>query len=40
MIRKEEAGGRPIGHEGFIKTLENKLKRSFDRKSIGRPAIK
>ena len=38
-IRKEEAGGRPIGSEGFIKTLENKLKRSFDRKSMGRPVI-
>ena len=39
-IRKEEAGGRPIGSEGFIKTLENKLKRSFDIKLMGRPVIK
>jgi putative transposase len=39
-IRKEEAGGRPIGHEGFIKSIENKLKRKFDRKPMGRPAKK
>jgi hypothetical protein len=39
-IRKEEAEGRPIGHEGFIKSIENKLKRKFDRKPMGRPTKK
>ena len=36
-IRREESGGRPIGTESFIKGLENKLKRSFDRGMPGRP---
>ena len=36
-IRREESGGRPIGTESFIKGLESKLKRSFDRGMPGRP---
>jgi len=38
MIRKEESGGRPIGSELFIKKLEKKLNRSFNRKIAGRPS--
>ncbi|MCD6430383.1 MAG: hypothetical protein J7L57_04085, partial [Deltaproteobacteria bacterium] len=38
MIRKEESGGRPIGSESFIKKLEKKLNRSFNRKTAGRPS--
>ena len=36
-IRREESGGRPIGTESFIKGLESKLKKSFDRGMPGRP---
>ena len=36
-IRREESGGRPIGTETFIKSIETKLKRSFNRGYPGRP---
>lgn len=39
-IRREESGGRPIGTESFIKGLECKLKRSFERGLVGRPRKK
>ena len=38
-IRKEESGGRPIGTESFIKTLENKLGRKLNRGHPGRPSV-
>lgn len=40
LIRKEELGGRPIGRESFIKMLEIKLQRSFERGAVGRPRRK
>ena len=39
-IRREEAGGRPVGSDSFIKELENKLNRTFDRGLPGRPQKK